>query len=363
MPEACIIPIQRKLDELNPKVLGYLNKPTGTLDAITSEANGEAVQARLINTDGKTAKYAYTYLAPNCTAPTDCAETPIDICATGNSNNIQTGEATIEQCLSMPALTLTMAQYRDLCNFGPNEFQTKQIMGRMIQLRAGISDAIATDLCAALGCFSTGVVSKELAMLDPNTRIPNWSADEEIMLDFEDRGVMIKPILIGGRSIRYYQNAIKNGGLNDAGVDLSGMDGMIGFYDNRLNTICEPDANKETLLAITPGVFQVVSFLENVGMFATDFKAAAMNGEGNLLDMFQAGQTFAHGVIQDPISGWMFDLDAIYVECDKLWTINISTKFDTLVLPLLGCNDACFNGLLKYQLCELGSLTCATPVS
>src|SRR5215203_4485579 len=101
MPDACIIPIQRQLDELSGQP-GYIRQNTGVISALKSAANGaNQIQTQLIANDGKDAIYRYTYIAPNCTEPTDCAETPVDICGNGSSNNIQTEILTIDQCLNM----------------------------------------------------------------------------------------------------------------------------------------------------------------------------------------------------------------------------------------------------------------------
>lgn len=362
MPDACIIPIQRQLDELSGQP-GYIRQNTGVISALKSAANGaNNIQTQLIANDGKDAIYRYTYIEPNCTEPNDCAETPYDICATGTSNPIQTQILTIDQCLNMPPIQLTMAQYRSLCNFTPDQFTTAQIRGRMDSIMRALSRTLLTDLCAAVGCFSTGVEEKVLNMINPISKVPNWGRDEEIKLDFEDAGIMSTPLLIGGRSVRYYQKGVNNGGVDLNGMNIGGMQLMPAWYDNQLQTVC-PTEDGETLIALAPGIFHVVNYLENVGMFATDFKAGMDSGSIDPMAMFKQGETYAHGVIEDPVTGWMFDLDAIYDACDKLWKINISTKYDTILLPLQSCYDDCFTGVVKYDLCEIQPDVCETPTT
>lgn len=353
MPQACFIPLQTELDNLTGRA-GYLSPPNGIIDALTSDLNGDRVQAELIGKQGKNFLARYTYLPANCAEPTDCSSSGVNICATGTSETEDTATVTITNCLQMPVRSFTMEQFRDLCSLGPSQLVTKNLDSTLIKMREAIAAVLMTDLCAAVGCFETGVTSKDLAMLDAR-RIPNWSSDEEIRLDFLDKGIANSPMLIGGRPLMYYMRGVDAGGNNLDGIDIGQMGKMPSFYERRINQFCPTDGG-ETLIALTPGVFQVINFLENVGMFATQWD----NFTGDPLQMFQMGEIFQHGVIQDPVNGWMYDLNVVYDVCTKTWNMTLATRFDTVQLPLLGCNDACFNGILRYNLCPIEPLVCET---
>lgn len=352
----CIIPIQAKLNELTQ--YGYTRQPVGALMAVLSAQNMSRVKPMLLSDDGKLKKYQITYVKPDCSAVLDCGNDGASRCDDGDSKPITTDTLTISDCTPSGVIELTDAQFRDLCNFGPNEFQSAQIMGKMDKVNRAINTKILTSICGGIGCFGIGNTDpRDIALINQSTGAPNWNADTEILSDFSDAGMNVTPLLVGGRTIRKYAKGTANGGVSDAGVNIGGMQAFPSFYDNQLQGVCG-DAGKETFIAIAPGIVNFVSYLENVGQFQSNVKFS------DVLASMRIGETFNYGTIQDPMTGLMWDLDVIFDTCTKTWKLSFRMQHDVWIMPITGCygdsgSGSCFTGILKYNACQT-SLACVT---
>lgn len=341
----CIIPIQARLDELTN--YGYQQQPVGALQALLSPQNASQVQPKFLREDGKSKKYQMTYVPQDCTAPTDCSSTPGDICGSGTSKAITTAEMTISECLFSGVIELTINQFRDLCNFTPDRFTMQQIQGKLDTFRRGINSKILVDLCGYVGGFSsTQTGAKILPLINPTTGAPNLIAETEIISDFQEAGMSINPLIVGGRSWNIYNKAVRNGGVNADGLNVGAYDNFGAYYDNQLQAACGT-ANYESSLALAPQVVNFVNYLENVG----DFQANAKIDQNNVLDFLVEGDTFHYGIMQDPITGMYYDFNAIFDACTKKWKLSWKTSFDTWKMPLTQCYYTGFTGILKYNLC------------
>lgn len=341
----CIIPIQARLDEATP--YGYQNRPVGALQGLLSPANISPVKVRLLSEDGKAKKYQVTWVPIDCTAPTDCSSTPGDICGTGTSKAVTTQDYTIADCLFSGVITLTIAQFRDLCNFNPDMFTTAQIEGKFDAFRRAMNAKILADLCGYVGSFSSTVAGpKQLQLINPNTGRPNILAESEIESDFSEAGMSVNPIVIGGRSWNVYNRSVRGGGVNDDGINVGAFNQFSAYYDNQLQGVCGT-TDFETAIAVAPKVIQVVNYLENVG----DFQANAKIDQNNALSFLSSGDTYHYGIIQDPVTKMYYDFHAVFDACTKTWKLSFQSFFDTWKMPLTQCHHAGFTGVLKYNLC------------
>lgn len=342
----CIIPIQARLDEVTD--YGYHNRPVGALEALLSPANTSGViQTRMLHDDGKAKKYQITYVPIDCTAPTDCSSTPGDICGSGTSKPVTTVDYSILNCRFSGPIQLTVAQYRDLCNFDPKGFTMAQIQGKMDALRRQINADVLADLCGYVGSFSSTVAGpKELALINPTTGAPSLIAETEIYSDFMDAGMTMNPIIVGGRSWNIYNAARRRGGVDQNGLNVGASADFNAYYDNQLQGVCGT-SGKETSIAFAPQVVHFVNYLENVG----DFQANAGLDATNVLNFFDQGNDYSYGIIQDPITKMYYDFNAIYDKCTKIWKLSMNSIFDTWKMPLTQCHHAGFTGVVKYNLC------------
>jgi hypothetical protein len=70
-----------------------------------------------------------------------------------------------------------------------------------------------------------------------------------------------------------------------------------------------------------------------------------------------------HTVVADPITGHLFDLNIKYEPGCQEWQYQLKSYYKFLNLPLTGCKDNCFNGILKYDICPATAVECAAPPS
>lgn len=348
--------MQQKLYDLFDS--GQLRRPVGAYGALTSSTNKtpNPVEVALVGkaTPGHKAKYQITYVDAECDAVVDCGDPGSGICDTGSSENVQTDVKTIGNCISLKNIQLTTDQFRDLCNYGPDAWLAAQLVGRLDTGMRAINETIATTLCANAGCFATGdALPKDLALINPTTNTPLFGATRQITQHFRQAGILNEPILIGGDTLDMYTYGQEYGGQTQGGSNFR-EPRFPAFYDNQLSTVC-PIAGRETLLALAPGVAQFVNYLYNVGDFQTN-----LGGNIDLLSLYQQNVAYTKGVLEDPVTGYLWDMSVVYDTCNDVWKINIKTHFDVWVMRLTQCYAPCFTGILKYGVCKFTPPTCET---
>ncbi len=354
MPDVCIIPMQQKLYDLYDS--GQLRRPVGAYGALTSQANKTTnpVEVALVGKakQGHKAKYQITYVDAECDPVIECGESGSGICDTGTSESVQTDVKTIGNCITLKNIQITTDQFRDLCNYGPDAWLTAQLVGRLDTGMRAINEAIATTLCANAGCYETGKIApKDIALINPTTNTPIFGATRQITQDFRKAGIMGDPILIGGDTLDMYSYGQEYGGQTQGGANFREPKFPI-FYDNQLSNVC-PIVGRETLLALAPGVGQFVNYLYNVGDFQTN-----LGGNIDLLSLYQQNVAYTKGVLEDPVTGYLWDMSVVYDTCNDVWKVNLKTNFDVWTMRLTQCYAPCFTGIVKYGVCNFAPPTC-----
>jgi hypothetical protein len=215
-----------------------------------------------------------------------------------------------------------------------------------------INQVIATTLCANAGCWGAGgSTPQDLALLNPTTNTPIFGATRKITQDFRKAGMMIDPILVGGDTLDMYSYGQEYGGQTQGGANFREPKFPV-YYDNQLSTVC-PIVGRETLLALAPGVAQFVNYLYNVGDFQTN-----LGGNLDLLSLYQQNVSYTKGVLEDPVTGHLWDMSVVYDTCNDVWKINLKTNFDVWIMRLTQCYASCFTGILKYGVCEYVPASC-----
>jgi len=364
MANNCTPNIQAVLNNLYS--LGRYTAPAGAIEMAMSDANGAQVQARLIGEpNGKNTQYSITYATGSCDTPVECED--FSCAGSGNDAGALTACETFNSfsCMAMPAWkNIPIESLRDLGSLDATSAFAAHLWDQMQKIKAAIDEAYVTYLCTEAGCFATGTDTKTLNLLNA-LGAPNYSVDASIMADFADAGYGgVTPVLLGNRQVKNFAEVQRNVGMDQAGIMLQNMRRFPAFYDKNIVTAnCAPAVTgNEVMFALLPGVANILSWSENSGIFAS--RQSSVNWDGvDPTALLRTDSTYLHTTLQDPVSGMLFDLNVVYEPKCKKWQYHLKTYYKFFNLPLTGCKDSCFNGIVKYDVCPEAVPTCATPVS
>jgi len=351
MANNCTPNIQAKLTDLYNQ--RRATPPTGIIDLAYSQANGAQVQAQMIQANGKDSQYSITYAAADCTTPVDCDDFTCGGAGTeaGTLTTCETFNSF--DCKAMPAwMNLPIASLRDLGSMEVMEVFAARIWDQMHKIKTAISVEEITRQCAGAGCIATGTDTRLLKLTNA-LGAPNFSVDSDILADFGDAGFGgATPLLLGNREALKFRKAYQAAGLDQAGLNLDRMTNFPIFYDkNVVEANCAPETDGNgVLLAFLPGVYNLLSWSANAGMFASR-NTPEMWDNIDPTRLIREGATFSHTVVQDPATGMLFDLNIVYEPKCQKWQYHMKTYYKGYNLPLAGCKDSCFNGIIKYDVC------------
>ena len=358
MANNCTPNIQAKLTDLYN--LKRATPPTGIIDLAFSQANGAQVQAKMIQENGKNSQYSITYAAASCDDPVDCDG--VDCAGAGTDAGTLTTCETFNSfdCKSMPGWkNLPIASLRDLGSMEVMEVFGARIYDDIHKLKTSVAVDEITRICSAAGCIN-GDLDTRLLKLTNALGAPNFSVDSDILADFGDAGFGgATPLLLGNREALKFRKAFQAAGLDQAGLNLDRMTNFPIFYDkNIVAANCAPDTEGNgVLLAFLPGVYNLLSWSENAGMFASR-NTPEMWDNIDPTRLIREGATYSHTVVQDPAGTMLFDLDIVYEPKCKKWQYKLKTYYKGYNLPLAGCKDDCFTGIIKYDVCPDVAPTC-----
>lgn len=349
MANNCTINVQEKLNNL------YSLKPAevqaGSILLAKSAQNGAQVQAKMIQANGKNSQYSITYATPDCTTPVDCADFSCSGASVADTNLTTCVTFTGFNCVAMPARKkLNISSFRDLGSLENQEVFAQKLFSQMQLMKDQISKNLLVDICT-VATTATSV----LKLLHNNA--PNFTAETTILADFMDKGFAIEPLLLGNRQVMKFGKAQQASGLNSDGLNLNQMTRFNAFYDkNVISANCAPDeVGNDVMLAIIPQIVNLLSWSENAGIFASRQSIDWSNV--SIEQLMRAESTYMHTVITDPATGLLFDLDIIYDPACKGLTYHMKSYYKSLILPLQGCVDG-FSGIMKYDICPEGTVTC-----
>lgn len=126
------------------------------------------------------------------------------------------------------------------------------------------------------------------------------------------------PFVLGSQNLYNYAKYQRIACCNDVGLQVGELSGdLIPAVDWNTSTILGANG----FLAWLPGAIQLLEVPQNVGQFAWDWDSAMHAGS-------------LSGVLTDPITGVLFDLDITWDACDKIHHITVSKKYDIWGYPL-----------------------------
>lgn len=310
--------IRKEAETLAGQNYAYnLKKKTGALDFITSEDNGNAVDAELISyQQGKkiaTLKVLYDQRTKECQISDNC---DITVCDEGSTPLRKEALFNISNCVKTPVREYSNDDMVALC-MDTQTFIQKRAGS---DLRAGV-EFLSTRLLAEYdnqiginkewdGSTTLAGQYKPIQLINSaldEQRVPlpgNWA---EVMLDYETNQLGGTPAAIGQGNLQMFFKlhgwSCCNSATPYGAADLDG-DGRF-YLDQSANAVFGP--NKFVIVA--PGILKLVTFNENRNI--------------NIQD-----DSVVHMVIPDP-NGYPFDwnLDAYWDKCTKTWKIMYSVMW------------------------------------
>jgi len=358
MANNCTPNIQAKLTDLYNQ--RRATPPTGIIDLAFSQANGAEVQAKMIKANGKKSQYSITYATASCAEPVDC-----DSFVCGGAGDDATDLTTCDtftnfDCKAMPDWeVLLIDNLRDLGSLEVIDVFTARLWDQMHKIKNAVAVEEITRQCAGAGCIATGTDTRLLKLTNA-LGAPNFSVDSDILADFGDAGFGGSiPLLLGNREALKFRKAYQAAGLDQAGLNLDRMTNFPIFYDkNVVAANCAPETDGNgVLLAFLPGVYNLLSWSANAGMFASRSNPERWDSI-DPTRLIRESATFSHTVVEDPATGMLFDLNIIYDAGCRKWKWHLKTYYKGYNLPLAGCKDDCFTGIIKYDVCPDVAPTC-----
>lgn len=245
-------------------------------------------------------------------------------------------------------------------NYSFSDHAKAAINAALPTVRRKLANEVAGLLVANTGLLPDGNEKKNLPFLDKTNGNINPLGLWEIERTYRDSGFS-NPFIVGGTDVFHWKKAIEVGGINDDGQNISRMGRSNAYYDNLVNDAFA-DTDSEHVLTFDPQMLKFVSFNRNAGIFATDLQNI------DAIDaIYQRGGTdYIQGVMADPVTGLLWDLDVNYDKCNYRWTFQWKLEWDIFFMPPTVCSISGVNGVFHFTTCAPVEYECpegGTPVS
>jgi hypothetical protein len=331
-----------------------------TLKAVLEARSSNATIRESDNgsTPGKLRSFKMTYFPPLCTLEGDCEDTVCDSGQTLTPNQITYN---LSKCTASPVFEIEVDGVRAIDDLTNDELIGEAISQLVRSARESLSKDILTILISKIGCLPNGQPTKTVNLINPATGQFNPLGSQIVDLAFMDAKLK-KPYVIGGSSVYLADVNQKTSKQTIYGQDLTKTPLSNWYYDNELDKALAN--SKENLLAFDPSVFKFISWNKNAGRFATNLKD--ING---LISKFADGSVGPfRGVILDPVTGLLWDLDGQFETCPDRWKFQIRLQWDLFFLPQRVCNIDCVTGIMRFESCPVDIVECPgvtppTPVT
>lgn len=224
-------------------------------------------------------------------------------------------------------------------------------------VRRKLANEVANLLVASAGLLPDGNDKKMLPFLDKTNGIVNPMGLWEIERTYRDSG-FANPFIVGGTDVFHWRKAVEVGGTNEEGQNVSRMGRTNAYYDNLVNDAFA-DPSTEHIITFDPQMLKFVSFNRNAGIFATELQNI------DAIDaIYQRGGTdYIQGVMADPLTGLLWDLNVNYDKCTYSWTFQWKLEWDIFFLPPTVCNIPDVNGIFHFTTCAPVEYECPAGTS
>lgn len=293
---------------------------------------------------GKKRQLKINYYPPVCEDNGTCNA---NICDTGTVLEPKQMFFEIGQCTASAVYQLNKDDIRFVDgNYLFSDHAKAQIASVLPTVRKKMATQMAALLVANAGVIPiTGNTTKLLPWMDNSTGTVNPTGLWEVERVYRDGG-FDDPFIIGGTSVFNWRKAVDIGGLNQNGLNVAQMGRTNAYYDSIINeTYADP--THEHVIAFDPQMLKFVSFNRNAGIFATDLDRIE-----DIDAIYQRGGTdYIEGVMADPLTGLLWDLNVNYDKCNKRWTFQWQLEWDIFFMPPMVCNIQGVNGVTHFLTC------------
>ncbi len=226
-------------------------------------------------------------------------------------------------------------------------------------VRRKLAVELANLLVANAGLLPNGTDKQMLPFMDKETGQVNPMGLWEVERTYRDSG-LADPFIVGGTDVFHWRKAVEIGTGNNEGQNVHQMSRAHAYYDSLINDAFA-DGTTEHVLTFDPQMLKFVSFNRNAGIFATDLQNI------DAIDaIYQRGGTdYIEGVMADPLTGLLWDLNINYDKCNHRWTFQWKLEWDVFFLPQTVCNEPGVNGIFHFTTCAPLQFECpsGTPIS
>lgn len=226
-------------------------------------------------------------------------------------------------------------------------------------VRRKLAVELANLLVANAGLLPNGAEDRMLPFMDKETGQVNPMGLWEVERTYRDSGLS-DPFIVGGTDVFHWRKAVSIGTPNNEGQNVQQMSRAHAYYDSLINDAFQ-DTATEHILTFDPQMLKFVSFNRNAGIFATDLQ------DIDAIDaIYQRGGTdYIEGVMADPLTGLLWDLNINYDKCNHRWTFQWKLEWDVFFLPQTVCSEPGVNGIFHFTTCAPVQYTCpaGTPIS
>lgn len=317
--------------------------------------NQYITEADLGNGAGKKRPLKINYSAPICDDDGTCSD---NICEAGIKVEPQQAWFEIARCTASAVYTIA----KDDLRYIDGEWRFSQDAMRIVRsMLPAVHKKWATELTALLvqnvGLQPNGAESAQLPLVDKNNGTINPMGLWNIEKVYRNTGYS-DPFIIGGDDAFYWKRIVNIGGLNELGQNVAQMGRSNVYYEPLVNTAFA-DPTLEHIITFDPQMLKLVTFSENAGMFATELDSIQ-----DLDTMYARGGTdYIEGILVDPTYGIIWDFNATYDKCEKVFNLQIKLNWDLFFMPAPVCNIQGVNGIYHFTTCLPAAIECPTPAS
>lgn len=323
--------VQSSLNQiLSGKAPQALRTPLGYLDALVSTQNTAGVEKIPVDAgNGKKKqvriKFIQRGVSTDITTSTD-ADCAMDIEKEPFDDTVE-----VTQYIATKWMGFDQTQMRKLCE-PDGVFMESVIRAEIDILCVELNKALLALQAANFGNFIDGTsVAHAVPLLETVKKSPLYYGESMIMEEFENLGVMQRPIVVGAGNLSHYARQVGIGCCNDAGIALNQAGNMDFFRDRFVQSVI--GANH--FIGLIPGYVQLLTWNKYVGEYR------------------QETPSFSHTTITDPVTGLTFDMKWKYDDCAEKWVMNLSLNYELFFIPANSFNAADelygMNGSLHFR--------------
>lgn len=197
--------------------------------------------------------------------------------------------------------------------------------------RRKLAVELSNLLVSKVGLFPNGADKIQLPFMEKSTGQVTPMGLWEIERIYRDSGLS-DPFIVGGTDVFHWRKAIEIG-TSRAHV----------YYDSLINDAFQ-DATTEHVLTFDTQMLKFVSFNRNANIFATDLQ------DIDAIDAVyqRGGADYIEGVMADPLTGLLWDLNVRYDDSIHRWTFQWKLEWDIFFVPVMDNNKV--NSLFHFTL-------------